>query len=701
MKTQAQALGRMPTLGQVVLFLALIFIVVTASITTGLTQQIRERAVADLAREEARQVAELSFLSLYSAMRKGWNQDDIATITDDLNSAMPGVNIRIFRGSPVIRQFGDIEQDRVDRQGDIELLEVFRSGNESLHTGGDEIRYLFPIRVNEECLGCHTMAKEGDINGVIDVRYHVNNLKVSLGLALNVIAMTFMAMLVLLTVIFYLFQRFYVARPIGNLADLMSEIVHHMDLGRRVKSISRIAEIAQLKNHFNRLLETLEEYQQRLEQVSTRDRLTGLFNRSKFCELTTKAIARHATGEYPGFSLIEVDLDYFKHVNDLHGPTIGDLILRQVAERISEWSGDHGVVARLGGDSFGVLLSTSNAELAYMQAVSLRDHLMNIRFGLDGEPVRIMCSIGVVTHPQDGTTAEELCAALDLAVLKAKDHGNDRVGSLNNSERGVASEFISKGDRILCALDDDRVTAEFEPIVNPATGDIFAYEALARIEEGNELIKAHKFIEAAEQLGMSETIDLRIIDSGLRAKQMGLLGKAKVFFNLSARTIANRKTMQQITSMVRERDIAPSDVVFEITEREALPQLDRVSELTASLKSEGYSFALDDFGSGFSSYMYLKYLSVDYVKIEGSFVRQILEDPKDLILVQNIARVVKDFGLAAIAEYVESSDCEKVIAKLGIQFTQGYLYADRVLRQKQFDCASDNEVTALSHVVGM
>jgi hypothetical protein len=316
---------------------------------------IKDKAVHDLAREEAQQTSELIFQSLYAAMSKGWNKQDIQHIIERLNKAEPDMRIRVFRGASVIRQFGDIAGEKEIREADPAITSVLQQGEDRLIKQDDDIRYLYPVRAKQECLACHTTATVGDINGVIDIAYPIKNLKISMDYVIRMVIIYFIILMVILLIALVIKIRYFVVRPISHLVMVMNEIIQNTDLARRVSDKSHVMEFNRLSAYFNRLLSTLQEYSAKLEEVSIRDPLTRLYNRRKFEEFLRYEFSRSSRHQH-SFCLIIIDLDNFKAINDTYGHPVGDIVLEQFADILRKHSRKSDLVARLGGDEFALIL---------------------------------------------------------------------------------------------------------------------------------------------------------------------------------------------------------------------------------------------------------------------------------------------------------------------------------------------------------
>lgn len=655
---------------RVVFLLSLTATVLALGVVVLISGHVREKSVRDLARDEAHQTSTLVFETLYAAMRKGWAKDEINEVISRLQAALPDLSIHVIRGRPVIEQFGEIANDSKIVAYDPLLQEVFATGREVLLPGTTGIRYLYPLIVKDECLACHTAAKVGDINGVIDIVYPVHALKVSLDYVLNTVLAYFFGILLLLSGALYFKLKFFVARPITSMVALMQEIIQHTDLSRRVETSGVIAEVADLSDYFNRLLRTVEEYQGRLEDLSIRDPLTRLYNRRKFDEFLDHEIDRTGRHGHP-FCVAQIDLDDFKNINDTFGHPIGDLVLKELASVLHREVRRTDVVARVGADEFSVLLPETTPEEGLQAAEKLRRAIAETQLGLPVGGVRVTASVGLVAFPANADDAQKLAIAADVAIYKAKRSGKNQVGAIDEGEDTTVAIF-NQGEMVRSALAEGRLVPFFQPIVAAADGSVAAYEVLARVVDGDNAVCAGDFIESAEELGLAGEIDDAVFDRALDALASGRLGDAKVFCNLSAKSITDRERMMAIPRRLAAAGVDPSRIVLEITEREALPHFGDIVAMINELRGQGLAFALDDFGSGFSSFLYLKYITVDYVKIEGSFIRHVVTDERDRIMVEHIHSMARRFGMVTIAEFVEDEDTMRLLRDMGINLCQGF-----------------------------
>ena len=411
-----------------------------------------------------------------------------------------------------------------------------------------------------------------------------------------------------------------------------------------------------------------------LEYFAGHDPLTNLYNRRIFEDLLRYEVSRAKRKGYR-FSLILIDLDNFKYINDTYGHNVGDIVLKSVADQLEASVRDGDIVARIGGDEFVILLSETPLSDAVKVAERIRKNLEKNRICVfDGSVISVSASLGVVEYPTHGSSKEELMMIVDNALYRAKDLGKNKVYVPTEDEIKQTIKEKRKEFYILQeALDQSLFIPYYQPIVDLKTGKIHAYEVLARLKDpSGEVISAYRFITLAEKLGKIKDID-RIIIKKTLLKKASSKNNFKIFLNLSAAELSDDQFWNYIFSIVNRSGLKPEDIVFEITEREAIKGIGEFQNLISKLKTRGYRFAIDDFGSGYSSFYYLKHLPIDYVKIDGEFVKELsLKDPKSTAFVESIVFLCKKLKIKTIAEFIENESILKIVKKIGIDYGQGY-----------------------------
>lgn len=664
------------TLGRLIILLSIIAVAFAFLLVFFISEVIRDRAIHELARDDARQTSKMVFQSLDAAMRKGWNKDEINDSIKRLNSAFPELAILVYRGEVVARQFGEIQGEKELILRDAELAQALRSGVDLMSfPDKNSIRYLYPLVATGECLVCHTQSHVGAVHGVVDITYPITSLKVSFDDVINSIVVYTLVVIVLVFAMLYLKLRYLVAQPIANLVSVIRSVTLDMDLSRRVSGSNWLVELKHLAEYFNHLLQMVQEYNAKLEELSVRDPLTGLYNRRKFHEFLRYEIIR-AERHRQGFSVIMIDLDNFKYINDTFGHPIGDMVLKELTAMLGEGLRRGDVLARMGGDEFAIILPETPAASGLQVANKLHQTLIGREFELPVGKIRSTASFSMVSYPEDGKTEEDIYTAMDVVLYKAKKHGKNQVMTAESEADRSMMTVFKQGDFLRNALREDRIEAFLQPIIEVKSNVVIAYEVLVRIRDGETIIPAGEFIEVAEELGMAQELDREVFRKGLShyAKIARTNPQAKMFFNLFPRSFNDLDWVRGIPAMVRAVGVPCENIVLEITEREALPNLTQVRAVIEELRTSRIAVALDDFGSGFSSFLYLKYLEIDYVKIEGSFVRQIAVDERDRIIVANINSMAHQFGMKTVAEFVEDEMTAKMLVEIGVDYAQGYYY---------------------------
>ena len=413
---------------------------------------------------------------------------------------------------------------------------------------------------------------------------------------------------------------------------------------------------------------------------ASHDTLTGLVNRGSF-DSRLDNLLRDAmeTGRVHG--MLYLDLDQFKIVNDTCGHVAGDELLRQIATRLSQHIRAGDTLARLGGDEFGVLLVDCAESAALEIANKMRQSIMDLRFAWDDKSYAIGVSIGVVSITAESERAEQVLSAADTACYAAKEGGRNQV-HVYRSNVGEAAERQGEMHwvaRIHSALEEGRFCLYAQPIV-PIDGHSTHsghYEVLIRMrDEAGALVPPNKFIPAAERFGLMPRIDRWVVNQvfNLIGREYETLVPGGYCFaiNLSGGSVNDADTLAYIGEKLEEFRIPAGMISFEITETAAIANLASAGHFIRTLKQAGCRFSLDDFGSGLSSFAYLKNLPVDYLKIDGAFVRDLASDPIDRAMVQAINQIGQVMGLMTIAEFVENDQVLGLLREIGVDFAQGY-----------------------------
>jgi diguanylate cyclase (GGDEF)-like protein len=430
---------------------------------------------------------------------------------------------------------------------------------------------------------------------------------------------------------------------------------------------------------FRRVLDsTLEAAQEREEALRKKaefDPLTGLVNRERFMSEAQLALEelRH---DRVSSALLFIDLDQFKYVNDTVGHGAGDRLLVQVSEGLSRRIREHDVVARFGGDEFIILARDVDQSGAIGIARGILFLLQGMNFVEGEHSFNIRASIGISMISSDQYDVEELISQADMACYEAKNRGRNRYNMFESSDLEHQNLVADVGwsQRIRNAIDFDRFRLNYQPMVGTEDDDCEMYEVLLRLpDEHGVLVSPLTFLPAAERFGLMVEIDYWVIDHALRALQeLRASGRdICLSINLSGHVFEDQALASRIVDALEKNDIPGSRVIFEVTEQSAVRYMDSAASLIRSLRNHGCRFALDDFGSGFSSYNYIKNLPIDFIKISGEFIEEMRTDRVDQVMVRSIVEVARALGKKTIAESVADRDTLEMLQKIGVDFFQG------------------------------
>ncbi len=419
------------------------------------------------------------------------------------------------------------------------------------------------------------------------------------------------------------------------------------------------------------------ELTEKLNYQAKHDLLTGLINRFEF-ERRVDRLLSNINHEKDQHAICFMDLDQFKIINDTCGHIAGDELLHQLGSVLSLAVRQRDTLARLGGDEFGVLMEHCSIEQAQRVADALLVAVQSYQFSWEGQPFRVGISIGLVAISESTPNLTELMKQADAACYMAKDGGRNRIHIYNPEDTDLSQRIgeMLWVNRINHALQEDRFCLYAQAIKNVDNNIVEHYEFLIRmIGEDGEIIRPGSFLPAAERYDLIENIDSWVIENAftLLAQSPELVDRTEFFsINLSGKSLTSIEILEKITSMLETTGIEGDRICFEITETIAISNLSAATRFIAALKSKGCRFALDDFGSGISSFGYLKTLPVDYLKIDGIFVRDILSDPISHAMVKSISEIGHLMGMKTIAEFVEKSEMEEILQQIQIDYVQGY-----------------------------
>ena len=482
-----------------------------------------------------------------------------------------------------------------------------------------------------------------------------------------------------------------IVQPIGALTQAVEQITAgdlnarvHVETGGEFALLERGVNnmVAELKASYDTLQEKVRAATVKLSWQANHDALTGLLNRNAFDEALQLAWedVRQSGAKY---YLLYLDLDQFKLVNDTSGHPAGDELLRQLAATMRRALRDSDIVARLGGDEFGVLLNECDSVTGEQLGEKLRRMIGEFRFSWNGRIYQVGASIGLVELDAHWPDTAHLMSAADAACYAAKDAGRNQVrlyrrGDEEVERRRGEMEWVG---RLTRAMQAGHFRLYYQPIVALAETSLEPhFELLLRLHDEEFPVLPMAFIPAAERYQLMPMIDRWVIEQALAECSVGMmaLGERRVVIgiNLSGASLSDAQFQAFIRKEMQANLKNAPQFCFEITETAAISNLESVLLLIEDLKALGCRFALDDFGSGLSSFAYLKNLSVDYLKIDGAFVRDMVRDPVDAAMVEAIAKVARIMGIRTVAEYVEDPATVEALKALAVDYGQGNYFAE-------------------------
>jgi len=432
---------------------------------------------------------------------------------------------------------------------------------------------------------------------------------------------------------------------------------------------------------------------EQLIYLAERDSLTGLYNRHRFQLELGRLLSETERRQTQG-ALLFFDLDEFKYINDTFGHRAGDAMLIRVAGEVSALVRHNEVIARLGGDEFAVLLPDANEAQAAQLADRIVRAISQIPFRFEQQNLRLTTSLGVALYPQHGSDAEELVARADAAMYQAKDAGKNawRVYRPDSAASREMLDRLSWQERIRNALENNLLRIHFQGVYRAGDGGLSHLEVLVRMldesDPGRIILPGH-FISYAEKSGKIRDIDRWVI-----AESVKLLAQSpsmpSLAVNISGRSFDDPTLPQYIAEQLSEHHVAPARLLVELTETSAVSDLHDAQRFIEALRQTGCLVCLDDFGTGFSSFAYLKHLRVDHLKIDGLFIRDLPNDRDNQVFVKAIVDVARGMRKVTIAEFVEDAETLEMLRHFGVDMVQGY----------HLDLPRDNHPSVVAHLGG-
>ncbi len=619
---------------------------------------LKNQSIKVLSKSDAKQTSMLIFESLYSAMEKGWSKEDVAKIIKRLNNVNKDLKINVYRSEVVVSNFGDIEKDKMARENNSNIKKAL-NGVEVLNILNNEnIEYFYPIIAEQNCLTCHTKAKEGDILGIIDINYPVTDLKVSLTQMINFFIIFITIFSIILFAILFLEFNKYLLKPIKHFVNTITNISNSHDLSKRIDIEDNVDEINSMQNVFNTMLDSI-------EFQFYNDTLTKLPNRKKLIEILDSK---------KNYVLMILNIDNFKKINEMYGHQNGDIILKDLAISLQSKTPSDCQVFKLHADEFGLLFS-KNFELEFFDNIVnvLLEDISKIQFHVEENENKVFINSTIGISHGDHSLLTNSDIALSLAKKRKKEYLLYDPSMQIEHEYEQNLKWIKK---IKDAIKEDKIISLFQPIVDCKTQKIVKYESLMRmVDDKGDYIAPGYFLDLAKKNKLYHELTKIVIN---KTFDTFLNSKYIVSINIGVDDILNKETVELIKNKLIQTGIG-SRITFEIIESEGIENFDSVVEFIKEVKEFGCKISIDDFGTGYSNFEYLMKLNVDYIKIDASMIKNIDSNEESAMVTETIVDFANKLGIKTIGEFVYSKSVFDKMAEVGVDYAQGYYFGEPTL----------------------
>ncbi|WP_051524402.1 putative bifunctional diguanylate cyclase/phosphodiesterase [Sulfurihydrogenibium subterraneum] len=411
--------------------------------------------------------------------------------------------------------------------------------------------------------------------------------------------------------------------------------------------------------------------------LATLDFLTKIPNRRKLMMDLEKEISRAKRFNRP-LSIALIDIDDFKIINDSFGHDAGDLVLLHMVDILKNSIRSTDIIGRYGGEEFLVIMPETSLDGSLKASEKIRKNIEQSSLVInDDTKISLTVSIGIANTNLHGYDFQLLLKAADLGLYKAKKEGKNRVEFLTKDEieNLISSEFESK-NILVSAIKEDRIVPFFQPIIKSDTLEVVGYEVLARIyiPEEEKYLPAYKFITEAIRYKVLEKIDKIVQEKAIRYISEKNKKNILIFFNMSKEFFEKISNLDDLSLLLNYYHIKPKNIFLEVTEEEALSDLTTLKDYIRYGKTLGFNFAIDDFGAGYSNFIYLKHFPIDLVKLDGSLISDIDKDIDDQVIIESIIKITKHKNIKVLAEMVEKKEEYEILKKLGVDYLQGYYF---------------------------
>ena len=589
-------------------------------------------------------------------------------------------------GTKVLGEYGGTKGKEIPALTPDEMAELAHSAGDRdyivsrslLH--GAYMRFIAPVRVksirSDGLLNFSLDSKRaenekivGYIDLSIDFSYYKDQLVRSMATGSLLIAALLLFALI--------FGRRMIRKALAPLTELQVPLARLAKGETDVEVVrAKDAEIAVISDALNATIRAIKERDEALRKMAESDPLTGLVNRSYFARVLEEEIEQ-VTSNGTESAVYFIDLDKFKQVNDVYGHAAGDKLLNRVAELLKSQVSDEDVVSRLGGDEFTVLARNMSREGAVELAGSFNRILSETHVTEGEQTFGVSCSIGIAMIIPGKHTADEILSHADAACFASKSKGRNcsHVYEYRGDGKTESAMDISWFKLIQETIREDRFVLVYQPIIDSTDSGKECYEVLLRMPGPNgELVLPSTFLPMAQRFGLMPDIDRWVVVHAMRTLADLLASGREIVFsiNLSGHALEDASFLALVKEQMTLNHLPPGCVIYEINEQSALRHLENLKHLIQGLKGTGCRFALDNFGTGFSSFVYLKNLPVDFIKIDGSFVNSMAQNAIDETMVLSIIHIARSLGMKTVAEFVPDEKTMAMLKQAGVDYMQGF-----------------------------
>ncbi|MEA3314350.1 MAG: EAL domain-containing protein [Campylobacterota bacterium] len=640
---------------------ALIFKIVSAILIVSFivlfisTKYLKETAIHNLASDDAKKTAQLVFETMNTRMQEGWGKDDLNKIIGRLENIREGMSIASYRSEKVSTIFGVIEKDKKTVENDI-LIQKAMAGKEILSVDNETgmVRFLYPMHTSTECKSCHINTKEGDINGVLDISFPHNDIKISLDNITIYFIVFFIFFLVIFAIIFFFIINKKMLIPMLSLTKDIEAIEKSKCLTQRVDINTNIKELRILQNSFNKLLTSIKFYYDKLIENIYIDTLTKLPNLTKLQEDILKCNDTQ--------SLLKIDINSFGKINRVYGIKVADTILQNFSSQVKKLLGEDGKIYRIYAAEFIIIY---NGKLS---KTDIKNYIKNFKksiFKYKDIEFTLDITVGYVNNIDD-----KVLENASIALKSAKSQKKSIVIFNKDIELKDEDNYHIKWSNILNqSIKEDKVIPVFMPMKCTKTDKIVKYECLIRIKDGDTIYTPDKFLDVAIASGRYHTLtQIMIVKIFEYFKDISNL---KFSINFSLSDILDEETMNILFDNLEKYKYS-HNVVIELLETEEISDFKLLNKFINKVKSYNAKIAIDDFGSGYSNFNYILNMDIDIIKLDSSLVKNVFTDQNSAMVVATLVSLAHEMKLEVVAEMVSNEKIENILTNYGVDYLQGF-----------------------------